>query len=284
MRQLGEVSDLDFKNDAQGSQDYINGKVSEATNGMIPDLVSGLDSNTLSVIVSAIFYEKPWADQLKFRKLSEKESSDYSQYCFAVDDSSPCQKNIQWLKTESDRGNGIKFKEVTVDGVRLNFFSLPQKSSGCSGVGKDKPEFFLNIFQPLDNGLEVFDSKDSTFFTDVYEEASYGKADEVGVVMPEFRVEWRDNLNRHLSDQGVRDVFDPMGADLQFMLPNADDAFVKQVLHAADFRVSKSGIKAAGATSIEISNRSGGLTTITKKINSPFIFNLSAKMVLFLVK
>lgn len=49
------------------------------------------------------------------------------------------------------------------------------------------------------------------------------------MVMPEFRVEWRDRLNRHLSDQGVKDVFDPMAADLQFMLPNADDAFVKQV-------------------------------------------------------
>ena len=47
--------------------------------------------------------------------------------------------------------------------------------------------------------------------------------------MPEFRVKWRDSLNRHLSDQGVKDVFDPMSADLQFMLPNADDAFVKQV-------------------------------------------------------
>ena len=77
MRKLGEVTDLDFKNDAQGAQDYINGKVSEATQGMIPDLVSGLDSHTLSVIVSAIFYEKPWADQLKFRKLSERESTDY---------------------------------------------------------------------------------------------------------------------------------------------------------------------------------------------------------------
>ena len=77
MRKLGEVTDLDFKNDAQGAQDYINGKVSEATQGMIPDLVSGLDSHTLSVIVSAIFYEKSWADQLKFRKLSERESTDY---------------------------------------------------------------------------------------------------------------------------------------------------------------------------------------------------------------
>lgn len=77
MRKLGEITDLDFRNDPQGSQDFINGKVSEATNGMIPDLVSGLDSNTLSVIVSAIFYEKPWADELKFRKLSEKESTDY---------------------------------------------------------------------------------------------------------------------------------------------------------------------------------------------------------------
>ena len=50
---------------------------------------------------------------------------------------------------------------------------------------------------------------------------------------------------------------------------------VLKVLHQADFRVSKTGIKAAAATSIEISNRSGSMSTITKTLDSPFVFMLT---------
>ena len=51
------------------------------------------------------------------------------------------------------------------------------------------------------------------------------------------------------------------------------------MLHAADFRVNKSGVKAAAATSIEISNRAGNFGTIMKTIDRPFIFILTASEV-----
>ena len=47
--------------------------------------------------------------------------------------------------------------------------------------------------------------------------------------MPEFRVEWKENLNVQLGQLGIKDAFDPTSADLQFMLPNAENAFVKKV-------------------------------------------------------
>ena len=90
-------------------------------------------------------------------------------------------------------------------------------------------------------------------------------------MMPEFRVEWRDNLNRHLSDQGVRDVFDPMGADLQFMLPNADDAFVKQVCYIFYhmFLTSDLGPSRSRLQSEQIWNQSQGSSSARrhKKLN-----------------
>ena len=48
--------------------------------------------------------------------------------------------------------------------------------------------------------------------------------------MPEFRVEWKENLNIQLGQLGIKDAFDPTSADLQFMLPNAENAFVKKVI------------------------------------------------------
>ena len=52
IKRIGEIKDLDFANDPKAAQDYINGKVKEATHGVIDDIVGSLDSNTLSIIVS----------------------------------------------------------------------------------------------------------------------------------------------------------------------------------------------------------------------------------------
>ena len=53
--------------------------------------------------------------------------------------------------------------------------------------------------------------------------------------MPEFRVEWKENLNVQLGQLGIKDAFDPTSADLQFMLPNAENAFVKKVTFFRSF-------------------------------------------------
>ena len=100
VKKLGEVKDLDFKEHPEEAQDYINSAVEKATNGMIPDLVTGLDSSTLSVIVSAIYYENEWdSDQgLKFKELSSKLTEDFSRYCFAKDKRAPCQSGVQWIQ------------------------------------------------------------------------------------------------------------------------------------------------------------------------------------------
>ena len=74
MGKLGEIKYLDFKSNPEVQQDYINNQISEATNGLIPDLVSGLDSDTLSVIVSAIYYEREWHKDLSFRYLPKSQT------------------------------------------------------------------------------------------------------------------------------------------------------------------------------------------------------------------
>ena len=184
VKKLGEVKDLDFKEHPEEAQDYINSAVEKATNGMIPDLVTGLDSSTLSVIVSAIYYENEWdSDQgLKFKQLPSELTKDFSRYCFAKDKRAPCQSGVQWiqvslvkkrfiliiLKTESERFNGIKHREVTTDGIQMDVFSLPQKSK------RSNVKFNLNIFKPVNDDLSVLADKDSMFFVDAFNDALQG--------------------------------------------------------------------------------------------------------------
>merc|ERR1712131_135010 len=170
VKKLGEVKDLDFKEHPEEAQDYINSAVERATNGMIPDLVTGLDSSTLSVIVSAIYYENEWdSDQgLKFKQLSTKLTEDFSRYCFAKDKRAPCQSGVQWIQTESERFNGIKHREVTTDGIQMDVFSLPQKSK------RSNVKFNLNIFKPVNDDLSVLADKNSMFFVDAFNDALQG--------------------------------------------------------------------------------------------------------------
>ena len=105
VKKLGEVKDLDFEFHPEEAQDYINSAVEKATNGMIPDLVTGLDSSTLSVIVSAIYYENEWDSEqgLKFKKLPSNLTKDFSRYCFAKDKRAPCQSGVQWIQVNFDK-------------------------------------------------------------------------------------------------------------------------------------------------------------------------------------
>ena len=51
--------------------------------------------------------------------------------------------------------------------------------------------------------------------------------EDVGVIIPEFQIEFKKNLKTLLQEMGVTLPFNQLEADLSFMLPNNPDAFVK---------------------------------------------------------
>jgi len=110
---------------------------------------------------------------------------------------------------------------------------------------------------------------------DIVGKAIENPTENVGVVIPEFQIEFKKNLRNLLQEMGVTLPFNQLEADLSFMLPNNPDAFVKHVRHAAMIKVSEEGVKAAAATSIDIANRSGQTETTKVVINKPFIFTIS---------
>ena len=54
----GEIKQLDFQRAPKEQEEYINGKVADATNGMIDHIVEGLDDSTLAVIISGTVNSK----------------------------------------------------------------------------------------------------------------------------------------------------------------------------------------------------------------------------------
>ena len=61
----------------------------------------------------------------------------------------------------------------------------------------------------------------------ISEKAIENPTQNVGVVIPEFQIEFKKNLRNLLQEMGVTLPFNQLEADLSFMLPNNPDAFVK---------------------------------------------------------
>ena len=62
---------------------------------------------------------------------------------------------------------------------------------------------------------------------DIVGKAIENPTENVGVVIPEFQIEFKKNLKVLLQEMGVTLPFNQLEADLSFMLPNTPDAFVK---------------------------------------------------------
>ena len=62
---------------------------------------------------------------------------------------------------------------------------------------------------------------------DIVGKAIENPTENVGVVIPEFQIEFKKNLKVLLQEMGVTLPFNQLEADLSFMLPNNPDAFVK---------------------------------------------------------
>merc|ERR1711962_248974 len=265
----GEIKTLDFKRDPKAQEEYINNKVSEVTNGMIDHIIDGLDDSTLSVIISAMYYENKWPETLQWEKPTDGEQkSEPDVYCFAKDMSSPCQKDVVWLKTKNYMGHGIftyydHEKDVT-------FLSIPQRDGAVSGV---KYQYYLNIIMPSD--MSTVSNWEWNDVNDLVGKAIENPVEDVGVIIPEFQIEFKKNLNVLLQEMGVTLPFNQLEADLSFMLPNNPDAYVRHVNHAAMIKVTKEGVKAAAATAIDVKDRSSKSETTKVVINKPFLFTIS---------
>lgn len=64
-------------------------------------------------------------------------------------------------------------------------------------------------------------------FPYIPEKAIENPTENVGVVIPEFQIEFKKNLRNLLQEMGVTMPFNQLEADLSFMLPNNSYAFAK---------------------------------------------------------
>lgn len=190
----------------------INGRITEATHGVLKNTIQKLDSNTASVLVNTIYFKGNWA--VSFDPKETKKGS------FTKSDGSSIQ--VDFL-----RKNGSKFALHT--GANAEYLAIPYAGENV---------FFI---------VELFNSKkiDNSSVEDVLQAANNPNRFNVNIKIPKFKAESRLDLIPVLKSLGVSGIF---GASADFA--NISDAplMVSQVIHQAFIQVDEVGTEAAAAT------------------------------------
>jgi len=234
------IDELDFTNDVGGSVKRVNDFISSSTNGLIEDVLSTdqVDSLTKLILVNAVYFKALWKNE--FNKQSTFDGT--------FEGPNGSRTNAQFMSRKMkvrvlDAGNYDMLELPYTDSSKALLVVLPK-----DGVSTD------NIISNINSNL--FNSIRSVAPT------------EYSVTIPKFKLHDRIYLKSELQKAGVRSVFSE-SADLSNI--SNQDLSVTEAVQDAFIEVSEEGTEAAAATVAII-----GLRTVqrTKQFfaDRPFAF------------
>ena len=249
----GKVTNLDFKQDSEGSRVIINNWVEDKTNNKIKDLIpSGLITPmTRLVLTNAIYFKGDWVKQFNEDETREQDFKVSSNNNVKV-------KMMQRTDDESIFGYA--------ENNQLQILELPYSGE----------ELSMLLLLPKDDNLESFENSINS------EKLSEWKSDlneqRVDIFIPRFKFETKYLMADTLSQMGMPTAFSN-AADFSGMTGRRD-LFISQVIHQAFVEVNEEGTEAAAATAVimkEFSAGPGGPKTPVFMADHPFIFIIQQK-------
>lgn len=246
-----EMVSVDFQNDTENTRQKINKWVKEQTEGKILELLAPgvLDDSSKLVLVNAIYFKGLW--QQKFQK---NDTTDM-----------PFRLNKKDTKTVKMMSQTAKFPYGYIEDLKCQVLRLPYQDQ----------EISMTILLP--DGIE----DDTTGLEEIERQLTPEKlrewtanlkTTEVNVQLPRFKLEESYNLNNHLAQLGVQDLFSSQKADLSG-ISGARDLCISKIIHKSFVEVNEDGTEAAaGTAAIAV------FAMLAEEINflakQPFIFTI----------
>ncbi|XP_037923512.1 antichymotrypsin-2-like isoform X4 [Hermetia illucens] len=201
----------------------INSWVESKTNNKIQNLIdpSNLDSNTMMVLVNAIYFKGFWKNQ--FRKELTKKADFWTSETESV-------KVDMMSNNKAHYPYGV-FEDLDAAAVELPF--------------RDEDLAMLIILPNSKTGLPSLEAKLRSM--DLFKLRQRMHSEEVIVSMPKFKIEFSIELNDVLSEMGMSSMFSD-NADFSGLLNSAEPLKVSKVIHKAFIDVNEEGAEAAAAT------------------------------------
>ncbi|XP_006038743.1 leukocyte elastase inhibitor-like [Alligator sinensis] len=249
-----ELEAVDFRNALEETRKKINTWVEEQTSGKIKELFAEhvLDSDTILVLVNAIYFKGKWTSE--FKKEDTKERP------FRLNKNQT--KNVQMMFQ-----NGY-YNLAIIEEPEIQVLELPYGN-------EEGGELSMFIFLPKDikdnsTGLEQLDS--ALIYKKFVEWTTMTKMHKrnVNVYLPRFKMQEDYDLGETLLAMGMCDLFDSSKADLSGMTGNRGLAVSKGV-HKSYVDVNEEGTEAAAATGVTAGATSVGMS-YEFKADHPFLF------------
>ncbi len=244
----GDLSELDFVGDADGSRQTINDWVTRRTNDRIKDLIPPniIDSDTRLILTNAIYFKGKWDFPFRVELTNEGE--------FTTGAATKIKASFMYQQA---RFRYAEDKDVQV-------LELP--------YGKN--DVAMRIFLPKKvANLAVFEKhmtcERMAGLTGTLQQQA------VKVWIPRFMMESQFSLADTLKAMGMKLAFDPDNANFEGMAA-ADQLFISAVIHKAFVKVDEEGTEAAAAAAVEMKLRGARLPTTPPvfRADHPFVFEI----------
>jgi serpin B len=238
----GNVTNLDFINDPEGSRKIINSWVENQTNNKIKDLIPKgfIDALTRLVITNAIYFKGNWKFQFNEKDTSEQD--------FYIDTNESVKVPMMYLEEKFNYTNTKEFQilELPYDGDELSMLILLPKNNNLSTI-----ESSIN-------------TKNLTNWKNNLTETK------IRIHIPKFKFETKYLMVKILMELGMITPF-TYKADFSGM-DGTNNLFISSVIHQAFIEVNEEGTEAAAATAVVIEYLCESPPTPVFRADHPFIF------------
>jgi serpin B len=217
----------------------INNWISDKTNGLIKNMIDVVPSNTVMLLINAIYFKGKWTSE--FDKAKTENASFYKPGGTA---------SVPMMNQEAS------FKAYKGDGFLLGEFPYGQGN------------FAMDIILPDGNdGISgLLPSVTGTNFATWLSQMNEQKVD---LSVPRFKYGYKLDLEDILSDMGMGIAFTD-GADLS----NISDIalLISKVLHQSFIETNEEGTEAAAVTVVVVGTTSVGPSALVFNANHPFLY------------
>lgn len=247
-----EITNLDFKGNAEESRLTINDWIEEETEDKIKDLIPADAVNPLTrlILTNAIYFKGDWLQEFDQNQTTERD--------FKVSEGEVVRAEMMQRTDEEAEFNYFQNEQLQV-------LELPYQGE----------ELSMLIFLPKENDINAL-GNDLT--VEKIEEWKEGLREQrVKVYLPKFKFETKYFMKEDLSDMGMPSAFSNL-ADFSGMT-GRKDLFISEVIHQAFIDVNEEGTEAAAATAVvmELLTAGPGPEIPIFHADHPFIFMIQQK-------